>query len=374
MGDIMKKIVNLANLELGMELAQDILDRNGRLLVKKSTKLSLEMIKKIKSFTSYDELYIVSSEKKISIVVKEDNGESVVVDSDHVKVETNQNRIELKKKLGEMQKTLEDTFQKLNVNITDSKAKDELDRTVDDIKSNLNVNINLLEEIVEIKDVDRYLYVHSLNVAMVANLIGRWMKLHQDDLEILIRGGLLHDIGKLRVDQKVLNKPGKLTPEEFKEIKKHSVYSHNMIIEAGYNDKKLLKAVTFHHEKQDGSGYPLGIKEENIPIHARILAVADIFDAMTSKRVYKNRVSPFKVLEMFQNQTFGKLDPAITTVFVRKFAEYYLGSHVKLNNGLHGTIVSLNHYEVTKPLIRTKDGNFIDISRDRSVEILDFQN
>lgn len=93
---------------------------------------------------------------------------------------------------------------------------------------------------------------------------------------------------------------------------------------------------------------------------------------MTSERVYKKRVSPFKVLEMFQNQNFGKLDLHITMMFVKRFSEYYLGASVVLSNGEVGKIVSLNHYEINKPLVKTEDGAFLDISKNRTLEIIDF--
>ena len=169
-------------------------------------------------------------------------------------------------------------------------------------------------------------------------------------------------------------KPGKLTDEEFTEMKKHPEYSYQMLMEMGYKDNAILKAVTFHHEKEDGSGYPLKISGDKITIHAKILAIADIFDAMTSNRVYKARVSPFKVLEMFQNQNFGKLDYKIIMVFIKRFTENYVGSEVILSNNQRAKIVSLNAYEITKPLLVTSEGKFIDISREREVQILDFEH
>ena len=147
-----------------------------------------------------------------------------------------------------------------------------------------------------------------------------------------------------------------------------------MLMEMGYKDNAILKAVTFHHEKEDGSGYPLKISGDKITIHAKILAIADIFDAMTSNRVYKARVSPFKVLEMFKNKNFGKLDYKIIMVFIKRFTENYVGSEVILSNNQRAKIVSLNAYEITKPLLVTSEGKFIDISREREVQILDFEH
>ena len=239
-----------------------------------------------------------------------------------------------------MHVSIKKSFDELSRNNTSEEVKKELEKTVEEIKNSLAVNVDLLNEILGVKEVDEYLYNHSLNVAVISNLIGKWINLPQEDLDTLVLAGLVHDIGKLKVDPQVLNKPGKLTDEEFLEMKKHPVYSHKMLTEMGYTDQKMIKAVTLHHEKVDGSGYPLGISGDKLPIHAKILAIADIFDAMTSNRVYKERVSPFKVLEMFQNQTFGKLDYSIIMTFIKKFTEYYVGSEVQLSNGEKAKIVS----------------------------------
>lgn len=131
----------------------------------------------------------------------------------------------IKEKFEEMHKSIKQSFDELSRNNTSPKVKKELDNTVEEIKNNLSVNIELLNEILDVKATDEYLYNHSLNVAVVSNLIGRWIGLEQKDLDILILAGLVHDIGKLRVDPAILNKPGKLTDEEFAEMKKHPEYS-----------------------------------------------------------------------------------------------------------------------------------------------------
>lgn len=271
---MVKKTINLRDVTEGMKLAEDVFDSRGQLLLPKKTKLTLDMISRIKTVNTSNELLIYIEKSEIELLVEKDSGEQVELSSLDVKVEIKESQKKLRKQLATMEETLTKTFDNLMVNANDKSAKNEINKTVEDIKNNININVDLLNEIVGIKDVDDYLYTHSLNVAMIANLIGKWLNLPEEDLEILIIGGMLHDIGKLKVDQLILNKPGRLTPEEFDEIKKHPVYSHNLLKEAGYTNQKLLKAVTFHHEKQDGSGYPLGLEGDQVPIHARILAVA----------------------------------------------------------------------------------------------------
>lgn len=360
----------------GMVFGDDVIDKEGRLLVSKNTVLTREILERLKKFSSrkFFSMKVLLSELNIKTVVKLENGSVQEVASSQIKMEYTKERLVIKEKFEEMHKSIKQSFDELSRNNTSPKVKKELDNTVEEIKNNLSVNIELLNEILDVKATDEYLYNHSLNVAVISNLIGGWIGLEQKDLDILILAGLAHDIGKLRVDPAILNKPGKLTDEEFTEMKKHPEYSYQMLMEMGYKDNAILKAVTFHHEKEDGSGYPLKILGDKITIHAKILAIADIFDAMTSNRVYKARVSPFKVLEMFQNQNFGKLDYKIIMVFIKRFTENYVGSEVILSNNQRAKIVSLNAYEITKPLLVTSEGKFIDISREREVQILDFEH
>lgn len=360
----------------GMIFGEDVIDKEGRLLVSKNSVLTKEVLNRLKRFSSkkFFSMRIIPQKLDIETVVELENGRRETVTSSEINFEYTQERLIIKEKFDEMHKSIKKSFDELSRNNTGPEIKKELDKTVEDIKNNLSINIELLNEILDIKATDEYLYNHSLNVAVLANLMGKWLKLEQADLDVLILSGLLHDIGKLKIKPEILYKPGKLTDEEFAEMKKHPEYSYQMVIEMGYKDNSILKAVTFHHEKEDGSGYPLKISGDKIPIHAKILAVADIFDAMTSNRCYKARVSPFKVLEMFQNQNFGKLDYGIIMTFIRRFTEYYVGSEVILSNNKKAKIVSLNTFELTKPLLRTDSGDFVDISKDREIQIIDFEH
>lgn len=372
----MNLLVPLDDIKEGMVLGDDVFDKTGRLLVSKDTIVSILTRDRLKKFSGTREVYIKVEKNKLDIktVVELESGKRVELDSDALKLENSKEKYIIKEKFEQMHVSIKKSFDELSRNNTSEEVKKELEKTVEEIKNSLAVNVDLLNEILDVKEVDEYLYNHSLNVAVISNLIGKWINLPQEDLDTLVLAGLVHDIGKLKVDPQVLNKPGKLTDEEFLEMKKHPVYSHKMLTEMGYTDQKMIKAVTLHHEKVDGSGYPLGISGDKLPIHAKILAIADIFDAMTSNRVYKERVSPFKVLEMFQNQTFGKLDYSIIMTFIKKFTEYYVGSEVQLSNGEKAKIVSLNTYELTKPLLVTDAGKFIDISKSRNIQILDFDN
>ena len=160
--------------------------------------------------------------------------------------------------------------------------------------------------------------------------------------------------------------------EKYKIVKQHSKIGYKYVDNIPYLDKSVSYGVLMHHEREDGTGYPLGIKSKNIPIHSKIIAIADIFDAMTSNRVYDKKMNIFKVMEKFQKETFGKLDYKMVTLFIKKFLEFYIGSEVTLNTGDKAKILNFNSFEITKPILMTGEGKIIDTSRVRTVEIVDY--
>lgn len=370
----MNVVLDINKIKKGMILGEDIYDNGGRFLLPKETKISEEIIKILIHKSYKKHILIKANEHSIVIepMVQSENGEKQNVPHYEISMRDIKEQVIVREKFKEMENSVKDNFDKLSRHNTGPEVRKELENTVSEIKNNLVVNTALLNEILDIKSIDEYLYNHSLNVSVISSIIGKWLSLKGADLDNLILAGLLHDIGKIRIDPQILHKPGALTENEFSEMKKHPLHSHRMLAELGYKNLEIIRAVTLHHEKEDGTGYPLGITGEKIPLYAKILSVADIFDAMTSNRVYKDRVSPFKVLEMFQNQTFGKLDYRIVSTFVKKFLEYYVGSEVLLSNDKKAKIISLNIYEITKPLVITFEGEFLDISKKREIKILDF--
>lgn len=156
------------------------------------------------------------------------------------------------------------------------------------------VNCCLDEDIVrkglsELEKFDEYTYSHSLRVAEYAIKIGMDYYLNRDDLILLGVAGCLHDIGKMQIPKEILCKPAKLTANEYNTVKQHALYSA-IWVNGHYGSNKLARVVAAHHEKVDGTGYPFGIRSNDILVHSRILCVADIYDAITSKRVYRSSV------------------------------------------------------------------------------------
>ena len=220
------------------------------------------------------------------------------------------------------------------------------------------------------KDADSYTYTHSINVALLSVLIGKWMKFGQNMIDSLMIAGLLHDVGKMKIDPKILNKPDKLTDEEFEEVKKHPMYSYQLLQDNTELSLDVKIGILMHHERMDGSGYPYGVFNENINDIAKILAVADAYDAMISERPYQKKRSPFEVMQLMQEGVFGKLDTKILLTFLSNIATYYIGTYVILNTGEVAEVVAINPSCVYRPIVKVQD-RYIDMYTDYSVEIVD---
>jgi HD-GYP domain-containing protein (c-di-GMP phosphodiesterase class II) len=169
------------------------------------------------------------------------------------------------------------------------------------------------------------IYRHSVNVAALSSILGAWLGLDEDKVNLLTYSAILHDYGKTRIDEKVLNKAGTLTREELKLIKKHPIFGYEDMRKIQYLDSLVSNGVLMHHERLDGTGYPFGIKGDKIPSFARIIAIADVFDAVNSNRTYKMSKGPFEVLEIIQKESLGKLDYEYCQVFLNHIINYYMG-------------------------------------------------
>lgn len=370
--------LKLEDVKIGMILGEDLFDNHGRLMFSKNLKIDSLMIKKINELFFEENFQIkINSEKPYKEIADllEVKSENKSINAKEIK-NISKYKQEISREFDEFHNDMKSLFIELEQNSSNN-LKDDFRKFLNKINNRLMNNalitdMDLINEVVKEQKVEDYLFNHSVNVAIIGNLIGKWLDLGKEDIKILTLGGLVHDIGKLKIDKKILDKPEKLTEEEFEEVKKHPSYSHKILTEMGYNEEKLLRAVTLHHEREDGTGYPLGIKSKNIPIHSKIIAIADIFDAMTSNRVYDKKMNIFKVMEKFQKETFGKLDYKMVTLFIKKFLEFYIGSEVTLNTGDKAKILNFNSFEITKPILMTGEGKIIDTSRVRTVEIVDY--
>ncbi|GHV02892.1 hypothetical protein AGMMS50229_00510 [Campylobacterota bacterium] len=173
-----------------------------------------------------------------------------------------------------------------------------------------------ITSLIRVSNYDYYTYTHCVNVAVYAVGLAKELGMSAKELEQIGTGGILHDIGKSRVDISIINKPGKLTEDEFTLVKHHPVFGYEILQQQFETDEVILTCVRHHHEKLNGRGYPDCIKGDDLSIYARIVAICDIFDALSTKRSYKPSLSTFETLNMMQTKMKDELDPKLLKLFI----------------------------------------------------------
>ncbi|MFA5524367.1 MAG: HD-GYP domain-containing protein [Tissierellales bacterium] len=249
----------------------------------------------------------------------------------------------------------------------------EIGETVNEMMDEITKSNNILARLRQIEEDDDYTFQHSLDVCMLATMIGKWLGYTPVELKQLSLAGLFHDIGKVKIPDNIIYKPGKLTEIEFDSVKKHTVLGYNLINETMELSKNIAHGALQHHEREDGRGYPFGISSNKIHEFAKIIAVCDIYDAMTTERVYKGKQSPFLVAEQIFEDSFETLDPRIATVFINNISKFYVGNIVKLSSGEIGEIIYIHRQMPTRPIVKIDD-KFIDLLTDRYYHIADVIN
>ncbi len=240
------------------------------------------------------------------------------------------------------------------------------------LAAHIQSQIHQTEEIIKfmsmVRSTDEYTFIHSVNVAFYAMMLAKWLKLSEAEINDAILAGLLHDVGKMKIPGEILNKASKLTKDEFEIIKKHTLYGYELVSDIKGLRKGIKEAVLLHHERMDGSGYPFGYKADRLNLYTRIVAIADVFDAMTAERVYKSQSTPFEAFGMFQTEGTSIFDIGMLNTFMSRMPSYLTGIRVLLSNGEAGDIVFVPLQSITKPIIKIKD-DYIDLSSMQTIKI-----
>lgn len=204
-----------------------------------------------------------------------------------------------------------------------------------------------------------YIFHHSIAVGILSAYLARKMGFEKGEWLQIGLAGSLSDCGMARLDNAIITKTGSLTFSDYQEIKRHPTYSYRYIEKIPTITKEVKLAVLQHHERMDGSGYPIGLSKENIHIYARIIAVCDIYHAMTCERIYKEKQSPFNVIEKLQRDQFSKLDHQVVQTFINSLANFSIGTRVRLSTNQLGEIVFVEERYPTRPMVRVDESNEI---------------
>ncbi len=223
---------------------------------------------------------------------------------------------------------------------------------VEEISNSVLRNPGALISLARLKTKDDYTYMHSVAVCALMVALARQLGLDAAQIRQAGMAGLLHDIGKMMISLDILNKPGRLTDGEFDTVKSHPAEGYQLLLEAKGVDEVTLDVCLHHHEKVDGSGYPDGLVDHEITIFAKMGAVCDVYDAITSNRPYKSGWDPAESLRKMAEWSKGHFDPMIFQAFVKSVGIYPIGSLVRLESGRIGVVIDQTEKSLLTPKVK----------------------
>ena len=248
-------------------------------------------------------------------------------------------------------------------------AVKELDTIVSQLVDTLTTESKALVHIADLKSYDEYTFHHSLSVSVLSIAIGQQMSLSNDDLRILGRAAIMHDIGKMLVPVELINKPSRLSNEEFLIVKQHPERGYDYLVKGNIGDDAMRMATRHHHEKMDGSGYPDRLKEDELKLISRIVSVADVYDAVTSYRPYRTPMPPSQAIELVMSEVGTSFDYDIVKAFVEKLELYPINTCVELSDKRCGIVVD-NSCSM-RPILRMLDnGEMIDLMDIKNLSLI----
>ena len=341
MADTSVMKISVEELESGMVTAENVIEPGTeRILLLRDTVLDSVMIFNLKERYNVDEVYI-----------RKNFSAATVADEMRAEIDIHQSLSTLKEVFGADDDAPLKEFSK--------ESTKQISNVTNELITSLYADDNILLKMHQLQSYDDYTYKHCLRVAMMAVTIGKSLDLPRNKMRDLCEAALLHDIGKRTIDVNIIRKPGRLTDEEFEAIKKHPQNGYLLLRKNGSYTEDILNAVLMHHEKYDGSGYPLRLRGDQITYLARIITVADVYDALTSNRPYRQPWSVAEAEEFMMGGANTHFDYDIIMAFLAAFAPYPVGEKVLLSDGNKAEVIS-NNTNVLRPVIRILTGEHAD--------------
>lgn len=335
------KRLSITQLIPGMIVAEDVYNLDHELLIPKGTVLTDKLITKL-------DLYGILTIFAEDVLPASDLSET---ESSHYERIKSSPEFHLFKE--DFENEVELFRENMNLVVQKNTALDvkTLLKNTLSIVSNHSGSISILDMLQNMREYDDSTYTHSLNVALICNILAGWLKLPKEDVELATACGLFHDIGKMLIPYSIIAKPGRLSEEEFATVKKHPALGYELL-QSQDVDVHVKNAALMHHERSDGSGYPSKLKGNQIDPYARMVAIADVYDAMTAARCYRGPLCPFCVIEMFETEGFQKYDVSILLPFLENVVNSCLQNRCLLNDGRKVTIIYINKEKLSRPVVQ----------------------
>lgn len=356
---IKRTYMRTRQLKPGMKLDHPVVDRLGRSLVARGAYLDQYMIDSMIKLGIMS-VYVQEGEED----PKEEEALPVSAKAEHniEKLYTeDRSKITLTASVRERVAT---GIQYIYSNTESPEMVDATNSIADDLMSAINDNDAIAIDISALKTSDEYTFKHSVDVATIAMIVAKQQGLSPREIREIGITGLLHDVGKTKVPIGILNKPGKLDDDEFAIMKQHSVFGYHIIKDNPEFSPSVCLGVLQHHEKINGRGYPMGVGDDKLSPYARILSVADIYDALVTERPYKAAFSQRDAVEMIMSMTM-ELDMTAMKSFLESMILYPVGSTVELSNGEKARVVkNIPHYILRPTVVGLETGNVYELGED----------
>lgn len=353
---VKRKFVSTRLLENGMRIDQAIVDGSGRALIAKGAYLDDFQIDYLQN-KGVNGVYIREGEEDPEEIVIPLYTQEVIAKTrveDRTKVKLSES---VRQRVGE-------GIQYLYSNTSEGSFAEATNNITNELMNAIFENDAIAVDVGMLKVSDEYTFKHSVDVATMAMVIGKQYGLNKDAIRDIGIAGLLHDVGKSRIPNEVLNKPGRLDDDEFALMKQHSLFGFQILKEKDEFSDAIMRGVLQHHEKIDGSGYPLGVQHDKIHPYARIISVADIYDALVTERPYKNAFSKRDAVEMIMAMT-RELDMKSMTSFLESVILYSVDSIVQLSNGEMAKVVENSpKYPLRPKVVGIQSGKVYDLGED----------
>ncbi|WP_026506844.1 HD-GYP domain-containing protein [Butyrivibrio sp. MC2013] len=351
----MKRVMT-ANLLPGMVLAENVYTyNNDQLILPKGSVLDDKSIAKLEFYST------------INVLVEEPINNEIPAESGSLGDLSYSQRLRQTAQFKQFKADFENAaggFEKNINNVVKNNAPidvNQLTSPVFELIETTNGPSNVFDMMHSLRQYDDATYTHCINVALISNILGQWLRMPEKEIRTLTTAGLLHDIGKLVIPEKIITKPARLTQYEYTIVQTHPQEGYKILKDTDL-DNHIKNACLMHHERCDGTGYPLHLKAPQIDPYAKIVAIADVYDAMTSARVYRGPLCPFVAISLFENEGLQKYDTGAIMTFLTNIVNTYLLNRVRLNNGIEGDIVFINRDHLSKPTIRAGE-KYIDLTQ-----------
>ncbi|NPV90879.1 MAG: HD-GYP domain-containing protein [Firmicutes bacterium] len=354
----MKKKVLLSEVNPGDKLGQDIFIGQSKLLVSRGTVISQRTLNRIHR-EGYQSLVIETED-----LSEEAKPAAAAAEGGYSLEQLQSNLDQMRHNIAKTRYIVEEVMRGRPIPI--DVAREVVSVVCDKV---LNRE-DLYSDLMTLRSKDNYTFEHSLGVCIIGTTIARAARLPRKEFETLSLTSLMHDIGKLGIEDHILKKPGPLSREEYTAIKQHPLMGYRIVLR-DLNNETIADSVLQHHENEDGSGYPYGLRGEKIHPYAKIIHIADTFDAIVANRAYSARRTPIKAFEEI-NLNIERYDYSIYQDFIKQFSQYYIGSLVTLNTGHEGYIMHIDSDNPGQPMIRVGE-DIINLNKLRDVYITELK-